>query len=142
MKGDEGKDMTQRVETCTERLNDKLELRQSAAARAERSAPETAASQSEQRSAFILEVADSRAACGVVIHKGEFITCEVGHLICEVTVDIDSADEARGLKLGAWRPNLTPPRADEVQRCECGARFTRRTRDHRTQHHIEGRGWV
>jgi hypothetical protein len=72
--------------------------------------------------------------------KGEFVTCENGHLVCEIAADLLLGAEQPWPGLGAWRAN-----ADKNGLCGCGKPWFR-YRDGMTcsdpQLHIKGRGWV
>jgi hypothetical protein len=79
--------------------------------------------------------------------KGEFVTCENGHLVCEIVGDLlPGWDQPRiGAEqswpgLGAWRAN-----ADKNGLCECGKpwfRYCEGLTCTGPALHIKGRGWV
>jgi len=79
--------------------------------------------------------------------KGEFVTCEAGHLVCEVVGELLPGWDSAVVEtpnhpwpgLGAWREN-----ADMNGLCTCGKPWFR-YKDHtcaRPMLHIKGRGWV
>jgi hypothetical protein len=79
--------------------------------------------------------------------KGDFVTCEAGHLVCEVVGGLLPAWDRSPIGaeqswpgLGAWRAN-----ADKNGLCECGKPWFRyRGQPNCTGPalHIKGRGWV
>ena len=74
------------------------------------------------------------------IRRGEFITCEAGHLICEAIGDIRHGQVGYAANLGAWRLE-TPPQPGEVDpRCPCGALYFKLSPG--PSLHVKGRGWV
>jgi hypothetical protein len=73
----------------------------------------------------------------VAIRKGEFITCESGHLICEVLADIIMGELGWTSKLGNFR--VTEPKCGEpIPSCPCGAQWIAPV----NRLHVEGRGFV
>ena len=78
--------------------------------------------------------------------KGEFLTCERGHLIAEVTADRPEGAYVMpyGAPLGHWRENAKRQHTDgyAIHDCECGAKWARPNPPHGLALHIKGRGWV
>lgn len=70
---------------------------------------------------------------------GDFVTCENGHLICEVARPIyRGMMQNPSLDWKAWRIS-EPERGTPVPlRCPCGAPYLKE----RVTFHCEGRGWV
>lgn len=63
--------------------------------------------------------------------KGEFVTCQAGHLICEVIATAPGAPP----EVGEWRVDMSHQNG---RCCPCGADYYRPG----GQFHIKGRGWV
>ena len=74
------------------------------------------------------------------IRRGEFITCEAGHLICEAIGDIRHGQVGYAANLGAWRLETPPQPGDVDPRCPCGVRYFRLSPG--PSLHVKGRGWV
>ena len=62
----------------------------------------------------------------VYAHAGEWITCERGHKICQVTHDIRVGDmQSPDIDFGEWQQEEPKVGAFPIPRCAlCGARFT------------------
>ena len=72
--------------------------------------------------------------------KGEFVTCEGEHLVCEVVAELEPGWDQEWVGLGAWRAG-----ADRNGLCQCGKPwFKYRCPLDRIGPtlHIKGRGWV
>ena len=74
------------------------------------------------------------------IRRGEFITCEAGHLVCEAIGDIRHGQVGYAANLGAWRLETPPQPGDVDPRCPCGALYFKLSPG--PSLHVKGRGWV
>ena len=62
----------------------------------------------------------------MIAYKGEMVTCENGHEICEVVQDIGRYSGANAEMFAAWRIEVSSE-GDQLMRfhCPCGAEFIR-----------------
>jgi hypothetical protein len=63
----------------------------------------------------------------MIAYKGETVTCENGHEICEVAEDVSRYSGAKAELFTSWRMGVPPP-GIEPMRCHCdvcGAEFIR-----------------
>jgi hypothetical protein len=81
-------------------------------------------------------VVTTRFAPTMPPRKGELVTCEAGHIICEVMEDIALGQLNWHEHLGAWRLEH-PPALGSQMICPCGERW-----GSEDSLHIKDRGWV
>lgn len=77
----------------------------------------------------------------VFARKGEVVTCENGHAICDVGVDLHRFGYMRAADFTNWRKLPPPQSGEQVTSCpECGAPFITQMRRGQTQIHFAN-GW-